>query len=79
MAYLLESFTDDSWVNSFLKEFLGCFQETSSQDYNTSSSITSFDILGFGQFNQLEQNVLLLNGILSGYKLKTNFTILAAG
>ena len=56
MTCLLESFTNDGRVNSFVKEFLGSLQETSSKDYNTGSSISSFNILGFGQFNQLEHN-----------------------
>ena len=47
------TFRDEVGMDSTIQKTLSCFEESSSKDNNWGGSVTSFDILGLGNFDKL--------------------------
>ena len=50
---VLETFRDDVWVDTFVQEGFSGFEKSACKNDNRSGSISGFDILSFGDFDQL--------------------------
>jgi hypothetical protein len=51
---MLETFRDDVGVDTFVQERLSGFEKSACKNDDGSGSISGFDILGFGNFDQLD-------------------------
>lgn len=69
----LEAFGNDSWVDTLFEEDIAGAEESSSNDDDSGSTVTGFDILSLGDFDELILKILLR------YTRKAKSTILAVG
>jgi hypothetical protein len=52
IASLLESISNLEWMNALIEELLSLLKESTSEDYDSSSSITDFVILRLRELDQ---------------------------